>query len=88
MAVLPSVDPSPAPFAEGSPLPALRRSAAVAAVGLTVWAALLCSSGPSSSKGETQALPINAPEWTIQRSIDADPKVWAQTRTNTSCDID
>ena len=88
MAVLSRVASTPSLFADGSPLPALRRSAAVAAAGLTVWVALLCSSASSSSKKEAQTLPVNVPEWTMQRSIGADPNVSAQMKPNPACDVD
>ena len=65
--------PAPAPtrFSTRENLLALRRSIAVAVVGLAVWIALACSA-PSQAGGERTSAPIGAPEWTLGRSSSFD----------------
>jgi hypothetical protein len=86
MTVIASVGSTPNPFSKRSHLPALRRSAAVAAVGLTVWLAAV-SSASVHPKNDPPALQIKAPEWTRRRSIEIDPPDPERRRAPYSCSI-
>lgn len=57
-----------APPARGAHLVALRRSLAIAAVGLAVWIGLASSPSLHANDGPAAFSP-NAPEWTRTRSI-------------------
>ena len=82
MALVFGVRPAPRPRSSRSHFLALQRAAVVAAAGLTVWAALLCSSSFPPEERETQALPIQVPAWTITKS----PGSVRAVATGSSCE--
>ncbi len=71
--------------ARGAHLVALRRSLAVAAVGLAVWIGV-ASSASFHAKDDPAAFRLNAPEWTRTRSIEG--YRGEQFTLQSSCDVD